>query len=241
MTLLTVVDEARIDQFYVEIEQMVVSLDEEFSHQAFNRKSVLIRTYMDRIGTITSQLTGDLHRVSRQLLKLEKLLEVEQNSLLASDMNVRSERTHAAQLAKVAHLLKDKIQEINLLTVQKEDLERMMGLIKVKLQDLHNAQSALRDQRKVFELIHANGKGLPAVTEYSTRMGTDLDAMLATMAAPVSTLAPVEGFLEPPDDGGVPRGASSRSETDNNPEPDLDSILSTIPSLAELTSKRKIP
>jgi len=236
MTLQTTVDEARIDQFYEEIEQMVVALDDEFSHTQFNRKSILIRTHMDRIGTITSQLSGDLHRVSRHLLKLEKLLELDQNTLLASDMNVRSERTHAAQLAKVAYLLRGQIQEINLLTIQKADLERMMGLVKVKLQDLHNAQSSLRDQRKMFELIHANGRGLPAITGSVTKMESDLDAMLATMGtpvSPVSSLGSVEGFLD----------LSHAGENSQDPPPsaahNLEDILNNIPTVHELRQKQK--
>jgi len=235
MTLQTMVDEARINQFYEEIEQMVVTLEEDFTYQMFNRKSVLIRTFMDRIGTITSQLTGDLHRVRRYLLKQQKLVEVEQNALLSSDMGVRSERTHAAQLAKVANILRPQVQEINTLLVQKEDLEQMMGLVKLKLQDLHNAQSSLRDQRKAFELIHANGRGLPAMTESVRSMEGDLDTMLAAMRSPVSTLSPVEGFLEDPNTGDGSDGPTPSLESN------LDLILNTLPTIDELRKKQRVP
>lgn len=233
--LQTMVDEARIDQFYKEIEGMVVTLDEEFSHSQFNRKSVLLRNYMDRLATINAQLSGDHHRVSRQLLKLEKLHDLQRNALLASDMSVRSERTHAAQLAKVGYVLRAEIQEINLLSIQQADLESMMGLVKTKLQDLHNAQSSLRDQRKMFELIHANGRGLPAITESVTKMESELDTLLATMASPVSPLGPVEGFLDLSDAGEVSTDTSPSAATN------LDDILNTIPSLNELRQKQKKP
>lgn len=234
-----VVDEARIDQFYGEIERMVVTLDEEFTHQQYHRKTVLIRTHMDRLGTITSQISADLHRVSRHLLRLEKIFELERDTLLASDMGVRSERTQGAQLAKVSFILQDKIREIHLLTIQQDDLVRMMSLVKVKLQDLHNAQSSLRDQRKVFELIHASGRGLPAITESVTTMERGLDAMISSLGSPVSSLAPVEGFLEPPYMGGATAKTPTQSNTDSDNE--LDSILANIPSLEELTRKPKAP
>ncbi len=232
MPVQTTVDEARIDQFYQEIEQMVVTLGEDFTYQTFNRKNVQIRNFMDRIGVITSQLTGDLHRVGRQLLRTQKLYELERDNMLSTNMQVRAERTHAGQLAKVAHLLSAQLKEIHELEIQKVDLERMLGLVKTKLQDLHNAQSSLRDQRKTFELIHHNGKGLPLVNDSVKKLEGELDALLGDIAPTLSLPSP-EGFLE-----------AEQSEEEPKTLPDfqatLDTILHTIPSVDELKAKQRL-
>lgn len=232
MTMQLLVDETRINQFYEEMSEMVVNLEEEFNPQGFNRKSVLIRTHMDRISTITSQLTGDLHRVSRHLLRIKKIFELERDNLLTSNMLVRAEHTHAAKLARVSSLLQTEIREINELEMQKEDLERMLGLVKVKLQDLHNTQSSLRDQRKVFELIHANGRGLPAVPETAKKLEEDLDALLANMASPVSTLTSVEGLLDTPHTG-------EDLDDLSNTELSIEQMLEHLPTLEQLKQKQR--
>lgn len=224
------VDETRLELFYNEIAAMSVSLSLEFDLHTFNHKTVLLREHLDRLSTISTQVAHDLHRVSRELLRRQEDLKLEIDLMLANNMSVRSERTHAAQLARARSLLQDKIREINALEVQKADLDQMTSVITVKATDLRDTRARLRDQMRVFEIQHAGGRGLPAMNESVTDMDRRLEHSFSAVGS-----ATVGQFLV--DSSEEPKASQPSADNPNVAPVDLDSILSSLPSLEEIKQR----
>jgi hypothetical protein len=142
------------DAIYTEMAGMDVQLDPDplqFGPKRLNQKTALLRKYLSRLEAIFLDLSQQQARHKRKLRAAQFLLDQHRKDLFANDPHVRAGRAVSERTAIADGMLIAEVREVEEHQNAVEDLETILGLVKVKRIDLKDVQGRLRDQLKICQ------------------------------------------------------------------------------------------
>ena len=148
------VDEKYIDRIYSELTSMDISLDInpiEYGPGRLNKKIAQVRSLLSSTEKIFMEVSHNLSKYKRDLLRSETEISLLQTNLMATDPHVRSGRSQGEREALASTHLITEQENINDLTLSVQDLEDVLKVIKAKRADLKDIQARLRDQLKLCQ------------------------------------------------------------------------------------------
>jgi hypothetical protein len=134
--------------------KMDVQLDPDplqFGPKRLNQKTALLRKYLSRLEAIFLDLSQQQARHKRKLRAAQFLLDQHRKDLFANDPHVRAGRAVSERTAIADGMLIAEVREVEEHQNAVEDLETIIGLVKVKRIDLKDVQGRLRDQLKICQ------------------------------------------------------------------------------------------
>jgi len=148
------VDVEYIDRIYGSLTAMDISLDVnpiEYGPGRLNKKIAQVRALLSQTEKIFMEVSHNLAKFKRDLLRSETEYKLLQTNLMATDPHVRSGRSQGEREALASTRLMTEQETINSLTLSVHDLEDALKVIKAKRADLKDIQGRLRDQLKLCQ------------------------------------------------------------------------------------------
>jgi len=143
-----------IDRIYGQLTEMDISLDVnpiEYGPGRLNKKIAQVRALLSQTEKIFMEVSHNLAKYKRDLLRSETEYKILQTNLMATDPHVRSGRSQGEREALASTRLMTEQENINSLTLSVHDLEDVLKVIKAKRADLKDIQGRLRDQLKLCQ------------------------------------------------------------------------------------------
>ena len=143
-----------IDSIYNSLSSMDVQLDPnpiEYGPGKLNRKVAEVRALLSKTEKIFMEVSHNLAKYKRDLLRTETEFSILQTNLMATDPHVRQGRSQGEREALASTRLMSEQEKINELTLSVHDLDDVMKVIKAKRTDLKDLQGRLRDQLKLCQ------------------------------------------------------------------------------------------
>ena len=137
---------------YSELLEMSVELDADpiaYGPKRLNNKTAELRNMLSRCERIALNVAESLHMNKRKLMLEESDFELQMDSLLATDPEVRAGRSTEERKALGNAKLREARVRIAELNSEIQDLESLMKAVKMKRSDLKDIQGRLRDQRNL--------------------------------------------------------------------------------------------
>lgn len=193
-----VVDQERLSSTYEELGAMDVRLDPNpiiYGPTRFNNRIAKVRSMLSRVEQVFLQVSEDLHWFKRKYRGLTTLYELEKRDLMINDPKCRVGRSQGEREALADVQLRKKIEKIEDLKSNAEDLEILMAAIKSKRTDLKDIQGRMRDQMKMIDQDQAMGarwgkQPAPALADAS--VNDHIDSLLTTVNEEMETTEDVE-------------------------------------------------
>lgn len=143
-----------VDGIFERLSGMRVELDAnplEFGPGVLNEKTAKTRSMLSDTETVFMEVSHNLHKFKRDLLREESALKIAMTRLMAEDPHVRSGRSQQEREALALLRLTDHSERIDGIRLKVADLEELMKIIKAKRTDLKDIQGRLRDQLKLCQ------------------------------------------------------------------------------------------
>lgn len=148
------IEQEYVDRVFDDLTKMDVELDPnplEFGPSALNEKTALVRAYLSNTEKIFMEISHNLHKYKRDLLKEESAFNIAMNRLMAEDPHVRSGRSQQEREALATMRLTENTSRIDNIKLSVNDLEELMKIVKAKRADLKDIQGRLKDQLKLCQ------------------------------------------------------------------------------------------
>ena len=143
-----------IEAIYEKLGGMDILLDAnplEYGPGRINQKIAQVRAFLSSTENIFLEVSHNLAKFKRDLLRSETELDILKINLMATDPHVRSGRSQAEREALASTVLISELENINDLKLSVHDLDDVMRVIKAKRADLKDLQGRLRDQLKLCQ------------------------------------------------------------------------------------------
>jgi len=143
-----------VDGIFDRLSDMSIELDPnplEFGPGALNEKTAKVRSMLSDTERVFMEVSHNLHKYKRDLLRSESALKIAMTRLMAEDPHVRSGRSQQEREALALLRLTDHSEKIDEIRLSVSDLEEVMKIVKAKRSDLKDIQGRLRDQLKLCQ------------------------------------------------------------------------------------------
>jgi hypothetical protein len=154
---------------FEEVSKLTLNLDDnplQWGPKRLNEKVSKSRNISNALADFIVELVQRISHQKNKLLNLTSLFKAERSHLLSNDPIIKAGRSAGEREALVAVRLKDQVEEIEQAESELEQLEAVMGVVKMKKADIRNLRQDLKDQvTLVLSEIKLGSKWGDLVTE----------------------------------------------------------------------------